>query len=931
MLPPVPRGSAGPGKLGQAMPALTPVYPRVESHDGRSLVTIDKISFSRPTSARLYRNKTSSKFAAGELGVVAGGGSAAVATGLIGAAAGSVVPIIGTAIGAVVGGLFGIIAGRAVSAIAYRHSREKVFDKALKELALQGVRFTADQQAKLQNVTQAQWDEALKKCEEFVGAMQRLPGNRYTHELKRLYMQGAILAASKGFMDKYVAGHDAYLKTIQKPQNRKNEDLANSIIHQQLDFIQKHGGNKVIADHRLWRRYDARKDPIKQQSQAWDRQVAHVKTKLGDEAGEIFHASRLQNIAKGDEPYEKDVIDGYCDECLTYKKALDDALREQEGRFDADVNAAIQKLAKRYYHGAVARDIAQDDLFDRHGNLDKRTRMELLERAHALQAAKVGRTKPVPDPDRLKRRAALPYDVAAMRDGFPPGTPLRRIAFAFFDRSTNIAADCAMLAGMSRGDLIAAIRVKGDADDVEIGRVADRLQALARLGLDLPDDIAPGTAQMLLRHEAAHRNVEDLLGNLDDSLDPGPKPPESAAGWAGFATDKPAAKPPQHAIEWAAKAAAMAKDLAKSMENDDRFAHIDRGQIDRMCFAMARRVPRVDDDGAEAQAIARLSANDFAGLKQVIAENAGVEDAMIALAEGCETVEEAIGCALLGVEAAELDGLPQAMGDSYQTWTDAGFSRPEIAAYRHVKLVEHGRRARDGAVRKMGPDSARLQSFKGSGLKASQVDAYFDMGIRSYRDAPARHRRDDIVLSVKFLGEGSFNEVESRRLKVKGGTEDRVFKPASFKNSRMQRDDEARCFKANLGATVVNRKLGFQAVADTEVSFGRDGIGLSMEHVRGHTLSQLKHGEAYLAVPDSAHYRELNARVADDRSKTGAISDETRRFAKQRFGFDHVRWKDGGLEACARWGDDVAKNPSFRRRATDLQICLLYTSPSPRD
>ena len=67
-----------------------------------------------------------------------------------------------------------------------------------------------------------------------------------------------------------------------------------------------------------------------------------------------------------------------------------------------------------------------------------------------------------------------------------------------------------------------------------------------------------------------------------------------------------------------------------------------------------------------------------------------------------------------------------------------------------------------------------------------------------------------------------------------------------------------------------------------------------------------------------------------DIKKYGAITQKTRDYAKTAHDFNHIRIKNGQLEARGNFSKDVLKHPEFRKGVTDLQIVDYLTDELDR-
>ena len=789
-------------------------------------IEIANIKFAQPTKPLLRRHVVKSS------GFFSLGGAAWVGAQL-GLITGSAAPGIGNIVGTIVGFLGGLIIGKALSKIAYRNSHERIFDKTMKAFADQGIKFTEAEKKNLEKLDQDDLDYFLEKSKSWAVGVRGLTKSGSKTQMRVAFMQCVFLEVARNGTEagaRFAKSCDASVNLAILYGQGSFKQRGGQEIDRVLREFEKRGGNYDVAHDKIagqmpsvWRKETAKNKHAKD----WQNQLSLIKNAFGQKAHDRIAQRQHYYKEHGVSPYYNDKnyphITAF-DECVTA------ALDKQKALFDPDVHSKVEEFARSYVAGARFGMYSPMDFCDTKTRLTQSFRNELFNKAVALQTAKRGPGSVSGSKfNNLRNEINLPYHLRGLRRAAGPNGSAMDASFNYFDQSKDVFADCEVIKRTTVEDLANALKRghgKPSANDI---RAAKNLRNVAKLGAELKNTgkVSPDVAQMMLRREMDERRSQ--AGN-------------PVKGWmVNLFNSKEDVQPDQTFLAWAKETATAAGKIHKSFAEDSQVQILSHHRANRIAYQVRKVLVYRHSDHPDHQAEKMLAEKDFRRLKLIVTANANVGRAMHAIFNGAASTQEAIDCAFLGISPRDVRDERNKMSNAeYREWLNAGFSPAEIAEYQYCEFH---------VVDGISPDDPNFKTFAGSHLSKDQINTYRKMGLKNYSKSPARHRRGSIVMQDEFLGGGSYNQVRKRVVNVPSGDETRVYKSAAFTKSSVTRDQTVRALGANLGAVKVDKALGFNCIADTQVTFNGKEIGSSMSLAKGHTMRDIKKGIAYLAVP----------------------------------------------------------------------------------
>ncbi|MEM6549240.1 MAG: hypothetical protein AAF713_16045 [Pseudomonadota bacterium] len=852
---------------------------------------------------------------------------------------------VGGPVGAVVGGVVGLLLGGfLVDKLVQKFTRQTkhfAMDQAMQALELQDIKLSQKQADRLSGITNQQWSNLLDYVDD--AAKNAACSGHDKVWVRSTYIQSLILAAAKGGFEEAAKEVKALSSIVEIAKGADVQDLAKQQVCGRLSSrVEARGGQKLICDalagkprnvEEKLRAAMATIDARRADFDDYEQKIANKYDKdVGQKFGLIFRWQRHEG---------KDLTQSM-NKMFQDARACEDAFAEIANHFSSLDDNAKEEAARsvlKIYAGAIAcGQLVRSHVMDDDGRLKEEIVNELVRVAYDDQRSRAFFGKaalPEMPLDDLRASTGLLYKLRDLDK--TAGDGRTDLARRFVQQTPDLFAQCKIVAAMDLLELAKELAPPGvDADERLLER-ALVLHQIAKQCTQLEGDgIDEREARILLRLQMDVGDAEPELErtgsdkSLSRSNDPSPPSAEAAAhahrlvAW----TDEITA-----ALQQEPDLQNVSGDYVLGMVADIHQSVVD-GAADQAAGAGF-------DEMMKSRIVQTLTEDDCARFKELIRANVSTirvmhameAPAILVMDEDAQKLRTAISCVALGVDARDLESLDQIPQQELHHWMAAGFTFPEILAYRNnvtprIIIERDGQPAEDRSP--ISPDSELfeiLKSFKGSNLRASEVIQYIEMDLYTpeLRAAKPRQRRDSIVESDVKLGSGNWNTVRERVIKGPGGRDIRVFKPAAF-DRQTTSAFEARALGANIASGLVDEALGFDVLAKSEIAFREDQIGVTMPRVEGHTAKELLNGEAFLPIPNNTRYGGLVALVEKDRRELGAISPKTRKFARKEFGFEILRIRNGQLEACGtflttngrRW--NFAEDATFREKAIELQI-----------
>ena len=940
--------------------------------------TFKDITFSPPE--KPFVEAHSGDIKAGLSMLSAGGGA------LIGSIVGSAVPIVGTAIGFAVGAVTGVLVGHLIKKYGRSHSDRRRFQKAVDALEKQGVKFTEREKKRLDDMGPDQWKYLNKRRSEIVDHLKRYSEvqSDASRWAKEVFNQYAILNVAKfGYIQTQMTIRDLSKRAskFEDGYSKAAETLSPQALAQEmLGDIDELGGDafaitrQAKSERSARRKVDATQAAAKQKWQ-------QLKSKFARVFGEV-HVKRFENkYARYIELGTHYSFAKTCYENAKYIAAeLGHFIKPHLAQYDDEIRNRLSRLVNKYAVDVALGDLEWTHILDEHGNFRRERIEEFINKAERLQSAKDresgSEAKPRVPPDTAIRRATLPNRLSDYADS--SSRDPRDLYDRFVDGAVDLYTECEALLDLPEA-AVGAVLAKDHLEPDPLARLnAKNLIELAKLGKELKDKAVDcDTARMLLRLEATERGVKAEMdrrngdiqnagqdqhnGDIQTTLAPGwsaqlanssrEAVPETLS-WSGRIVSLDGAAPRQDVIDIARQTVADAKKLHETLQTVPGLSGLTLRDAETVMFSLVSKTPRYAVNDCDVWKM--LTANNFAHLITIL--KSGVDAGKTYenllksqnLTKGGLSVNDAIECTRLNASADHVIHIRNSPDQTeYAVWRDKGFTDVEIAAYRESLVIwknESNRlnpqypQRRDDSGRRLKLTDGKMNFFKGSGLTRSEANQllWLDL-VPESKAAPSpielRRRSDSKVHSEKVIGTGSHHAPIKRKVRNADGTIDtRVFKELPEFEGNLRPLGTKGLVGSNLGASMINEALGFNAIVHTQLSVRKSRIGISMEMAKGHTALSLQKGEVFLDVPrDEPHYDELNQAVEADLEKYGAISEATRKRAFEKYKFTRLRVVDQKLQAAGDFMKDLVDDADFQRMVTELQIIDFLTDELDRN
>ena len=913
---------------------LHPHLPRYRKHiDGAKRDTSPtNVDFQKPPKPKLEAH--SFKMKAGTATLAAGGagfGGFTVGT-AIGATAGSVVPIIGTAVGAVVGALVGVAVGHLVKKYSRSRSHRRYLQNAIKSLEDQGVKFTPMEKQRLERLRPDQWEHLTKDYDLVIKALKEYSTREWGEErwAKQYYYQFAVMAVAKSGYDRARARCRKVVRLA-----KQDYDLGSGVFVQDLVFphmqhyMSEWGADTFRTAKRAETRAklgatDLRRSEAKK---SWKKLIERVETEFGPNEAEYF-------VKRWRRYYDRSTQFGNIDRVFHASRRLRRDLKafltpHLRNWCDEPIRSRIWQLVDAYALDIAVGDISSSSFYDAHGNFDQALIEKLVGTAARLKKARDGFS---PKGDAAVRQATLPNRISGYADACNRSS--EGLYRRFIGGADDIFDECVQLLKMPERKLVAGLKPIGRRSDASADRratlQAKTLRHIAELAGRLKNSgVKEDLARMILRLEAVAR--------ASDEGDPAELKPAKdikvAPGWSPKLSAKPeAGLPDKQPVMLASDAAQQALFLGNALKYDPEFKHLTARDVEDICFDLASVHWRAGEDASKF--FKRLRENNWSAVKEILRQGVDVGLAYQSWVDGSLSLKDAIDCARLNVDVKNVLNVAKIDKDELVKWHRKGFSNVEIAAYRNRLAdwgvqVERGSRPKLVDKGRIGIDDERMAFFQGSNLTHYEANRLLALGLVPNKGKPSvvklrHHDPTTHVLSDKPLGKGANNQVYMQTIKETDGSINRyVFKPVALNlNNYDHLEEMKRRIGSNLAASMVNEQLGFEAIVDTQMSMRNRQIGISMELAKGYSGSRLRRGhDTFVTVPkDVPRYAKLHAAVKEDLERLGAISEETREWARENLKFTRLRMVGGELQATGDFMADLLKDPSYREKLVDHHI-----------
>ena len=907
---------------------------------------------------------------------------------LIGGIVGSAVPIIGTAIGVAAGAVAGRLVGHLIKKYGRSHSDRRRFQKAVAALQKQGVKFTKREKKRLENMRPDQWKHLNKRRSEIVNHLARCSKVRSDPQrwAKELFNQYAVLNVAKyGYIHTQVEISDFNAKAakFQALGAVGTGGLSpDAMAQEMLENIDGLGGDgfaitrQAKSKRRARRKVDARQAAAKQK---WRQLKSEFARAFGEDQVKRFEDKYARYIELGTR---------YSSAETRFKNAkylavqFGKFIEPQLAQYDDKIRDRLSRLANKYAVDVALGDLNWTSVLDKHHNFQRERIAEFINKAERLQRAKDrengSKGKPRVPPDTLIRQATLPNrlsDYAEISSG-DPGDLYDR----FVSGAVDLYEECEALLDLPKASVDAAL----EKDILEPDPLAEintkNLIELAELGKDLKDKaVDSDTARMLLRLEATERGVKAEMDqrnkdvqNADQdqrnrgiqaTLAPGwsaqlANAPEEAVpetlSWSARIVSLDGAAPRQDVIDIARQAAADAKTLHETLQSVPSLSGLTLRDAETTIFSLVSKTQRYAVNDCDVWKT--LTANNFADLITILKSGVDAGKTYENLLKGQNllkdglSVNDAIECTRLNVSADRVAHIRNSPDQTeYAVWRGKGFTDIEIAAYRESLVIWENEdtsnplnplfpQRRDDSGRRLGLNDGKMDFFKGSGLTRSEANQllWLDLVPESKVDPSPielRHRSESKVLSEKIVGTGCHHVPIKREVRNTDGTIDtRVFKELPKFEGNLRPLRTKGLVGSNLGASMINEALEFNAIVHTQLSVRKSRIGVSMELAKGYTADNLINGKVFLEVPrNESHYDELNKAVEADLDEYGAISEATRKLALEKYGFTRLRMVGRELQAAGNFMKDLIHDAGFQRMVAELQIIDFLTDELDRN
>ena len=727
----------------------------------------------------------------------------------------------------------------------------------------------------------------------------------------------------------------------------------------------------------------------------WNKLFFDVEKEFGQQAMGVYVARHRRYYDAGNQPY---AAIARLKQAKDFQVSLPKALMPFIGPYDEEVRSKVLGLVKRYAFDVAVGDVSVWSFYDKHGSVDKSVMEELVGTAVRLQGIK-DKNQGIKDKAQgIKDKAQGIKDKnrsgAVSKKRLPPEIVLRhamqesriasyadacygksdRVYLRFIDGAADIFDECAQLQMMPEDHLVDCLRPFGKASSKDLAKVqAENLRHIAELAQRLKaGGVDKRTARMILRMEAQERAL--LEGEADSVKDI-----KVESGWSPALSADPNATLPAFDLNVRAmEAAARSEKLYEALQNDPEFAHLTERDAENIYFQLlaggrdgyrdnetlrelredntlsdwgvledtedkSKKDESKKDESKKDESKKVRSRGNFWGVKEILRSGADVGAVSLRLQRGARTLDEAIECARLRVNMADVLDVAKIDKTELDKWKAKNFTDVEIAAYRGTLsdwgvLEDTEEKSRKDKGKKVGPrgnltiDDERMASFHGSKLTADEANNLLALGLvknaSSLSKIKLRHHVDAHVLSEEPAGKGALNEVYLRTIRRPDGTVDeRVFKEIAIQNDATWHDLMKLRVGSNLAASMVNERLGFEAIVHTQMSMRNGKIGISMERAKGFTGARLRSGnDTFVTVPkDVRRYEKLHAAVKEDLEKHGAISEETRKWARENLKFTRLRMVGDELQATGDFLADLLEDPSYREKLVDFEINTYLT------
>ena len=916
----------------------------------------------------------------------AGGGA------VIGSIVGSAVPIIGTAIGFVAGAVTGVLVGHLIKKYGRSHSDRRRFQKAIDALEKQGVKFTEREKKRLDDMGPDQWKYLNKRRSEIVDHLKRYSEvqSDASRWAKEVFNQYAILNVAKfGYIQTQMTIRDLSKRASKfgDGYSKAAETLSPQALAQEmLEDIDELGGDafaitkQAKSERSARRKVDATQAAAKQK---W----RQLKTKFARVFGEV-HVKRFENkYARYIELGTHYSFAKTCYENAKYIAAeLGHFIKPHLAQDDDEIRNRVSRLVNKDAVDVALGDLEWTQILDEHGNFRKERIEEFINKAERLQSAKDrengSEAKPRARPDTLIRRATLPNRLSDYADS--SSRDPRDLYDRFVDGAFDLYTECEALLDLPEAAVGAAL-AKDHLEPDPLARLnAKNLIELAKLGKELKNKaVDSDTARMLLQLEATERGVKAEMdrrngdiqnagqdqhnGDIQTTLAPGwsaqlANAPREAVpetlSWSGRIVSLDGAAPRQDVIDIARQAVADAKKLHETLQTVPALSGLTLRDAETIFSSLVSKTPRYAVNDCDVWKM--LTADNFARLITILKsgvdagktyENLLKSQNLLKhqnLTKGGLSLNDAIECTRLNVSADHVVRIRNNPNQAqYAAWRNKGFTDIEIAAYRESLVIwknESDRlnpefpQRRDDSGRRLKLTDRRMHFFKGSGLTRSEANQllWLDL-VPESKTTPSpielRRRSDSKVHSEKVIGTGSHHAPIKRKVRNADGTiDERVFKELPEFEGNLRPLRAKGLVGSNLGASMINEALEFNAIVHTQLSVRKSRIGISMEMAKGHTALSLQKGEVFLDVPqDESHYDELNQAVEADLEKYGAISEATRKRAFEKYKFTRLRVVGQKLQAAGDFMKDLVDDAGFQRMVAELQIIDFLTDELDRN